>query len=659
MPVSKTRKRSSQDYIQASSLLEQVGAFLQDGLILLDEHTVITYLNDAAKSGFEVGEEVVGKTFLNIIEHATKVGHLRLDMEPKRLAEAITSGRQVTYYAEVLVPESLPRHIQAVARPVGSGKGSGYVITARDVTSLIEKTMEANVMTQKAQRHTRELSELAELGSVFGFKLGPIFQKYLGKIVYMLDSGSAAIYSYEPSSQELVRRAGTEQTAEFKSKYNLGDQTPVSIAFVTQKPQVGQQGGNLLAVPVVFHSKALGVIAVSNRQQPYVSHDVRMLNLIADRLAVIVENANLYHDVNSRRERWEAVFKFTEEGIVIFDREGKIVGFNPAAVALTNYSVKEVTGQSFSKVIKSTPPDGSDPGASLPLKKVLDDGQTITNSEQLIETKTGEHIYTEISYSPIFDAAGHVTSGIAIIRNTQKDREIEEIKSDFISIVSHELRTPLSAIKGFLSMILKKDFGELNDKQFHFLNRVYQSNQRMIDLVEDLLDVSYIESGKINLIANPIALENIIAEVVTELASKGFERQIMLKVNRRQRLPLVLADERRLRQVMINLVDNAIKYSLPKSEVKIDFKVQHDELITSVSDSGVGMPPGQIDRIFQKFGRIYNPMSLQAGGTGLGLYIVKNLVESHGGRIWVTSRENKGSKFSFSLPIAKQLPLLG
>ncbi|HUC87342.1 MAG TPA: ATP-binding protein, partial [Candidatus Saccharimonadales bacterium] len=253
---------------------------------------------------------------------------------------------------------------------------------------------------------------------------------------------------------------------------------------------------------------------------------------------------------------------------------------------------------------------------------------------------------------------GTVTSGIAVVSNIQKEREIEAAKSDFISIVSHELRTPLTAIKGFLSMLLKKDFGGLSDKQFHFLSRVYQTNQRMIGLVEDLLDMSHIESGKIRLKVTPVAMEPIIGEVVNELASKGFERQIMLKVARKQKLPLVLADESRLRQILTNLIDNAIKYSLPKSEVVIDFKVQGNELVTSVKDQGVGITAGHIERLFQRFGRIYNPMSMQAGGTGLGLYIVKNLVESHDGRIWVTSREGKGSRFSFSLPVAKQLPLL-
>jgi signal transduction histidine kinase len=207
-------------------------------------------------------------------------------------------------------------------------------------------------------------------------------------------------------------------------------------------------------------------------------------------------------------------------------------------------------------------------------------------------------------------------------------------------------------------MVLKRDFGELSDKQSHYLSRVYQSNQRMIDLVEDLLESSHIEAGKINLTVNPVAMEGIIAEVVAEEAGKAAAKQILIKVNRRQRLPLILADETRLRQILVNLVDNAIKYSLPEAEIKIDFKVKGDELVTTVTDEGVGITPSQFDRLFTKFGRIYNPMSVQAGGTGLGLYIVKNLVEAHGGRVWVTSREGRGSRFSFSLPIAKQLPLL-
>ena len=609
--------------------------------------------------------ELEGRDFVEVINEAKE--RLRFDIDPpERFLEMLKTQREVTFYAELKNRDNV-RHIQLVASAFKQGVREGILVTSRDVTSLVEKTIEANQMAERSQKHARELRELSEISDVYGFKLSSIYRKYLSKTASLIDSTLASIYIYKPSRQRLMREATTTTFNEHPADLELDSGSIIAKAFVTRRYYLDNDPrekdgtvlrGRMLAVPITFHSKTLGVMVVSHRDRDYQEHDVWLLSLTASRLGVLVENASLYHDVNARRERWEAVFKFTEEGIIIFDADGKIEGFNPASVKLTHYSVKEALGQPFAKIIKAITPESNSVVTASPLQKVLRDGKTIAKSEQLIETKNKDFIWTEVSYSPIFDSAGRVINGLAIIRNTQKDREIEDIKSDFISIVSHELRTPLSAIKGFLSMVIKKDFGDLNEKQSHFLSRVYQSNQRLINLVEDLLNVSYIESGKIKLTPKPLVVEQLITEVVNELATKGFEKQIMLKINRRNKLPLVLADENRLRQILTNMIDNAIKYSLPKSEVTIDFKVQGDELITSVTDQGVGITSGQIDRIFQKFGRVYNPMSLQAGGSGLGLYIVKNLVEAHGGKIWVTSREGRGSKFSFTLPITKQLPLL-
>lgn len=643
----------------AGSQVRQVLDAMSDGLVVAGKDGSISYANPLAVTllGLE-GHDMVGVNLKQLWSDLTAKG-VRFDVPGERILEAIFSGRSATGYLEVADDRQELRRLQIITNPL-RGRGSGTVITLRDVTALIDKTSEANEAARRAKAHARELSELselAEISSIFGFQLDSVYQRYLIKLASLLASPAAGIYLYRPNRQRLVRVAstGVDQGPE---ELRLGDDSPIARAFINKKSVREGDSKGTLAVPVEVHSKILGVVAVFQRQQPYQDHDIKVLSLVAGRLAVLIENANLYHDVNARRERWEAVFRFTEEGIIIFDQRGVIVGFNPASAKLTKFGLAEALGQPLSKIIKVVSTEGLSPDTILPLSQVLREGKTITKVEQQIETKNGDRVWTESSYSPIFDNSGHVTSGIAIIRDVHKDREVEEIKSDFISIVSHELRTPLSAIKGFLDMILKSDFGELNDKQFHYLSRVQQSNQRMIDLVEDLLDVSYIESGKISLNQNPIALEGVITEVVTELASKGFEKQITLRVNRKHRLPLVLADETRLRQIMVNLIDNAIKYSFPKTEVTIDFRMQGDELITSVSDQGVGIAPSQMERVFQKFGRLYNPMSVQAGGSGLGLYIVKRLVESHGGRIWVTSRESRGSRFSFSLPIAKQLPLL-
>jgi PAS domain S-box-containing protein len=638
--------------------LRTIQANIQDGLIMIDAQSNTIECNDQWRQLFAVEGDLVGRNFF---AEATERADLTFDQNLVSLVATVLTGKRLMCYGHFTERE---RHIQISLAPIMTGgKVSGAVATARDITPLVEKTLEANKMTTKAQRHLQELTQLAELSAIVGFNVSNIYKKYLAKIASLLESSSVSVYLYEQPNHRLIRQQTINPHESDKPVMHLGEDHVMTDAILSSKGVSGDKqeeagGYHHMAMPIIHHGKTLGVLLIGRiSERHYGEHDAKLLRLVATRLAVLIENANLYHDVNARRERWEAVFRFTDEGIVIFDREGTIVGFNPASTEITQWDTPDAIGRPFDKIVKTVNRDGHPVGPS-PLMRVLEEGITIAKSEQLIEGRTGSHLWTEISYSPIFDDTGKVTSGIAIIRNVQKDREVEEIKSDFISIVSHELRTPLTAIKGFLSMVLKQDFGGLTDKQFHYLSRVYQSNQRMIDLVEDLLDVSYIESGKTNLTINPVALETVLNEVISELAGKGAGNQIMIKVNRRKRLPLVLADETRLHQILLNLVDNAIKYSMPGTQVEIDFKIQGDELITTVADHGVGITKSQLDRLFTKFGRIYNPMSVQAGGTGLGLYIVKNLIESHGGRIWVTSWEGKGSKFRFTLPIAKQLPLI-
>jgi PAS domain S-box-containing protein len=554
------------------------------------------------------------------------------------------------------------QHLQISLGPVLSGNQViGIVATARNVSPLVTKTVEADRMTVKAQRHLDELTLLGELSTIVGFDTRTTYPAYAAKVAALLESPSVSFYLYNEQNHTLERQHSLQPQPDDADLLFPGGHHAACLSFTNRKAHLdgpSDTGWHTLSVPVIYNTKAQGALLVNRPTHGYTEHEARLLRLVASRLAVLVENTRLYQDVNARRERWEAVFRFTDEGIVIFDCDGLIVGFNPACTVITQWGAGDAIGKPFDSVITSVPGQSQLVNEPPVLDQVLGNGATITDSEQLLETRSGARLWVEISYSPIFDDNGEVTSGLAIIRNIQKNREVEEIKSDFISIVSHELRTPLTAIKGFLSMILKQDFGKLEDKQFHYLSRVYQSNQRMIDLVEDLLDVSYIESGKINLTINPVAMEGILAEVMSELTGKGAAKQVSMHVRRRQRLPLVLADETRLHQVLLNLVDNAIKYSMPGGQVDIRFHVRGDELITTITDQGVGITKSQLDRLFTKFGRIYNPMSVQAGGSGLGLYIVKNLVESHGGRIWVTSHEGHGSKFNFTLPIAKQLPLL-
>ncbi|QQR53232.1 PAS domain S-box protein [bacterium] len=541
---------------------------LQDGVVMVDKQGIVVEANTEWQIVFDINQSPVG---LPIFTRTTSAHQVAFDTEVREILERVMLGQRSVLYLDII---DTGRHIQVSFGPVViNNEVIGAMAAARDVTALTDKTIEAGAMATKAQRHLRELSQLAELSAIVGFNLDSIYQKYVQKIANLLDSTSVGIYIYEPNQQLLQLASNHNQTSHLPSTFSLNQHHVVTQAFAGRKPIITIDTSKAsLALPIIHHSKSLGVIIVS-REHTYDDHDLRLLRLAATRLAVICENATLYNDVNARRERWEAVFRFTEEGIVIFDQKGTIVGFNPASTTITGYQATDAIGKAFGKVIKTVGPETANAGIPT-LEQVLKTGTTITNSEQLIENRLGNRIWTEISYSPIFDDSDVVTSGIAIIRDTTKDREVEEIKSDFISIVSHELRTPLTAIKGFLSMTLKQDFGELSAKQFHYLSRVYQSNQRMIDLVEDLMDATYIESGKISLTIAPISMDAVVNEVVAELAAKGAAKQVLINIRRRSRLPLVLADETRLHQIILNLIDNAIKYSPNGTEVDITCKVQ-------------------------------------------------------------------------------------
>ena len=207
-------------------------------------------------------------------------------------------------------------------------------------------------------------------------------------------------------------------------------------------------------------------------------------------------------------------------------------------------------------------------------------------------------------------------------------------------------------------MLATMDSDNLTEKQNLFIGRIDQSSQRMADLIEKLLDLGSIESGNLSLTIVPTALEPVVQAVVCELDGKAKDSSLAITISDKKRLPMVLADPVRLQQIITNLLDNAIKYSPQGGPIIIAFKQCADEVHVSVSDGGVGIPADQFNKLFTKFGRLYHPSTTDRPGSGLGLYIVKRLVESHGGNIWLTSKEGKGSRFVFSLPIAKQLPLL-
>jgi signal transduction histidine kinase len=227
------------------------------------------------------------------------------------------------------------------------------------------------------------------------------------------------------------------------------------------------------------------------------------------------------------------------------------------------------------------------------------------------------------------------------------------MKSDFVSNVSHKLRTPLSVIKGAVDLVLREVAGPLTDKQVHYLTRVRSNTQHLAGLINDLLDLSKIESGKIEVKANPVSLDGLVHEAAEALRPVAAEKVIALETTNCEPSILVWADRDKINQVLMNLIGNAIKFTPVQGRVTVSASRNGGGNVqVSVSDTGPGVPPDEKEKIFAKFYRIAETNGENSKGTGLGLAISKALVELHGGKIWVESEEGRGSTFSFTLPLS-------
>jgi len=231
------------------------------------------------------------------------------------------------------------------------------------------------------------------------------------------------------------------------------------------------------------------------------------------------------------------------------------------------------------------------------------------------------------------------------------------MKTEFVSLAAHQLRTPLSAIKWALRMLLDGDLGKITDEQRDFVEKTYQSNERMIGLINDLLDVTRIEEGRYLYKPTLESIENLIQFVVNAYKEEMERKNLELDFKKpEKKLPRAVVDVEKIRLVVENLLDNAVRYTPPGGRVTISLRYveKEKEIEFSIKDTGAGIPKDQQARVFTKFFRGVNVMRMETEGSGLGLFIAKNIIEAHGGKIWFESEEGKGTTFYFTLPLKEE-----
>lgn len=346
-------------------------------------------------------------------------------------------------------------------------------------------------------------------------------------------------------------------------------------------------------------------------------------------------------------QKFQLAVENASDHIVITDTSGIVLYANNAAEKITGYSKKEMIG------VKAGSLWGGKMSRAFYRKmwKTIEKGKESFIGELANVRKNGEQYEAQIRISPVLDEKKSILFFVGIERDITKEKQIDRAKTEFVSLASHQLRTPLTSIKWYAEMLLSGDAGKINADQKQFVDEIYQGNQRMVDLVNALLNVSRIDLGTFAIEPELINVTEIAKSVLEELRPKIIEKQIGVEKKYGENMPIIKADPKLIRIVFQNLLSNAIKYTPDKGKVTLNIFKKDKDLLIQVADTGYGIPKNQHSKIFTKLFRADNIQQKNVEGNGLGLYIVKSIIDQSDGKIWFESEENKGTIFYVTLPL--------
>ncbi len=339
---------------------------------------------------------------------------------------------------------------------------------------------------------------------------------------------------------------------------------------------------------------------------------------------------------------------------MVVDKEGRITFVNQAFEKMTGWMSEEIIGKHIIEVV----PRENEKGEAVPFnERIL---TKVLSGEIVIADLTNPFYYirkdktrfpTSSIVTPII-LGGEIIGVVETFRDITKEKEIDKAKTEFVSLASHQLRTPLSTINWYTEMLMEEDVGKLNSQQKKYLDEIYQGNQRMVSLVNALLSVSRMDLGTFVLEPEPTDIALLVQALLNEQKFRIDQKRIQITSVFDGGIPLIQADPKLVSMVVQNLLSNAVKYTPENGTIKLSLKqdVKKKIVLLTISDTGWGIPKSQQDKIFSKLFRADNVREKDTEGTGLGLYIVKAILDNSGGRVWFESEENKGTTFFVELP---------
>lgn len=408
------------------------------------------------------------------------------------------------------------------------------------------------------------------------------------------------------------------------------------------------------AAPVMSKNRVLGIMVVGSRQlHRFRKREIELLMAFGSQLGAALENAELYDEVNKSKVYIENLVENAADLIITTDLDDRILTWNRGAEVLFGYDKDEVIGKHLSILL---PPERFHELEEMRAKVQI--SGALRDIEIRSKKKDGVMIYLSLSVSPVRDLDGKIVGFLRVAKDiTEKKRyerrlkELDKMKSDFVSNVSHELRTPLTSIKGSVDNMLDGLTGSLNEKQIRYLNRIKSNTDRLSRLINDLLDLSRIESGHVEVRPTNLPLTALAEEVAEHMKALAAEKLIRIEIPPADPKVTAWADRDKVTQVLMNLISNAVKFTPRDGKITVALEKNGSDYIQiSVADTGPGILPEERNRIFSKFYQVANVDKQKPKGSGLGLAISKALVEMHGGKIWMESEVGKGSTFYFTLP---------
>ena len=503
---------------------------------------------------------------------------------------------------------------------------------------------ERDALREQVDRQAQDFNALVTVGKTISSlpSVDEILTLVVMAAVNLTNAEQGSLLLRDPASGELVLWAQYNLLAKMAQRMRV----KVSDGVIERVAQSGRpvmlSGSDLLAVqssllaraflgvPLAAGDKVIGVLTVNNQLSPraFGKHDVQLLTQLAGSAAAAIENARLLAAAERERAKLETILRELQDVVIVTDDNLHVLLINAAARQALQLDDLAI-GQPLPRVVTVQPLIG--------LFEQRHTEESVWRAD--IPLPDGRVLQGQLSQLP---GVGYG----AVLRDITRRKELDRIKSEFVSIVSHDLRTPLTTIRGYVGLLPR--VGPLNDTQQDFVARVERSTDSIVDLIADLLDIGKIEAG-VDWEMTVVPLHTVVREVTERLQPNADLHRQTLGVYAPD-LPAVLGNRRRLEQVAANLIGNAIKYTPDHGSIDVALREDDGFLVLQVSDTGIGISLEDQRRVFDRFYRVESEATETIGGTGLGLSIVRAIVKKHAGRVWVRSELGRGSTFTVLLP---------